>query len=1182
MFYFYNIPELKLIRDHLLDKYSELTECVPVSPLFRNLGIPVNELFAAVDLMKNEKSKWHTPRQIKKEKSTRVKTYEDLFTVDGKFADRVFLYGNAGFGKTCFTLKIVNDWCEAIQDNPEKSLNNDESFIKQFDFIFYIEFKHLEDKKGDLLYNIICNDYLMSSSHRDRLDDLSENVGKILLSDKYLCLVILDGLDEWPHGDIPKFSSIKNRVIFISSRQSKLAKIDLKFQKTDCVIEILGLDNVSSGEIADNILSNYYKILSEDLLYKATFESYKNLIEKSTMNSLAKIPLISTFLIILLYEGHNIGDSFTFIYLEIVELLIKKCQKENRINSDELKKLTKNNVPPFLSRWPNTSSLFGVLSKIGEKAYNKIDSDNSELVFHEKSLVKFGLKSGLLTRSVFSDSAHQDMIYTFFHKTVQDFLAAFYIAFGDTGMFERFKLKFTTKSVRELLPLSNILIFISGLDSELKFNVSGFISDISKRDPHMKEIRCQELIEKENIINQLHTMQCSCFQEIIQSQTDNTENLRSLQTVAKTFSVSDVYSYRGNDTTHQVSVQLAKANSESLLSLYLLSKSGELSFDSEWLQNVLKKSRKLQALHVMSVNNFQVNIKMWHFNLSYFYLSGVSLSNTSFNQLVDKISQFSVLKVLNLNNIMIHENRGAMTSPVAPPKLLKCKEGLEILSIENIAFECDRDMCHISVSKSKGLQKITLRDVYISKNTVEDLNTALKRNTGLKLIDLSYKEREITALNVMLSTFSELETVKFVDIHVGDEAVNDISRALQSLESLHLINIKHDDRPLHIPLSTQKKLKELKLIRLSVTDETVEDIATAIQGNEGLEIIQITHVISVSKEIHIPLSSYHSKLEKLRLGNINVSDKTVDDLIVTLKHNTRLETLILDNIKFSQKFLNIDLTSKSNLTNFQLHGIHVNAEAVDNLNVTLQNNVKLETLAMNKISCDEKALIIMLSKHSELKTLKLMNIWVSAETVAELTPTLERNVGLKKLVLSNIRCSEGSSFNIRLQENSELKTIKLSNINVSDEVFKELTSSLQSKDELEVLTLFGIGCDGNEPLEFFLSNSLHKIKSIDIGKMCLFWAPFIQSLKGIDHEFNVMLENVKIDRNYVSCPDFEVIGELTTHENGSISVSFRRKLTNVTNTAVLYSRAVSTSVNISNITRSVVQRNNTSSTCTLI
>ena len=227
--------------------------------------------------------------------------------------------GKAGSGKSSAMAKLALDWADDDTlpsptdqgGHPQGDKKNTTAKLKQFDFVFLIELKHV-DSDVSLETTII-------EQHDLDNDDITEDHISAMLK-KSKTLLIFDGYDEYRKGTnsaIDAAISGKRRVSFIiiTSRPDYMEKIDRN--KLDEQIQIWGLSRNSVREYIKKYLDSEAK--SHDLYKKAT---------NAGVFDLLRTPIILIMICVLYTENEKLPESKADAVWKLIEMYIERAREK--------------------------------------------------------------------------------------------------------------------------------------------------------------------------------------------------------------------------------------------------------------------------------------------------------------------------------------------------------------------------------------------------------------------------------------------------------------------------------------------------------------------------------------------------------------------------------------------------------------------------------------------------------------------------------------------------------------------------------------------------------------------------------------------------------------------------------------------------------------------------------------
>ncbi|XP_066015682.1 NACHT, LRR and PYD domains-containing protein 2-like [Pocillopora verrucosa] len=320
----------------------------------------------------------------------------------------VLVEGSPGIGKTTFCLKISHDWANGTIPN--------ESSFPLFELLLLLKCR---DIHGDVMDAIV--DQLLP-------EDIDQNATKNVvhyikdIHNQERILIILDGLDELPKTAESSVDKLLHRrilpfcYILATSRQEKGIEVRQNVD-FDVLLQIKGFTETDSYDY----IRKHFRHLGQDYEPKG-----RRLIEaiqdNSYLHELPSNPLNLLLLCVVFedYEG-NLPSCRTDLYQIIVACLLRRyCAKHNLEAPDGDKAIRRH--------FENS------LLVLGELAWRCLKE--GRFSFREEELVEFestheslaARKLGLVFKEGSLRKINPQHEYFFFHKTFQEYLAAFYLA----------------------------------------------------------------------------------------------------------------------------------------------------------------------------------------------------------------------------------------------------------------------------------------------------------------------------------------------------------------------------------------------------------------------------------------------------------------------------------------------------------------------------------------------------------------------------------------------------------------------------------------------------------------------------------------------------------------------------------------------------------------------------------
>ncbi|KAK3085118.1 hypothetical protein FSP39_024705 [Pinctada imbricata] len=680
---------VKTLMDVLFKINHYEAQRVPVSPFQKINKLAMEKIFAPLSI--REDLEYHCAgRDIEMhEKRTKpVTSADDMFYVDGELVRNVYILGDAAIGKTVFCQWLVKNWCSAKSSN--EGFTTWTKTLQQFDFLFYIKLRHV-DKSRTSIIDMVCHDVFQSHP------ELHDVIRKVTSCGRYRCLVVTDGLDEWKISfeakqslkvdGIPNIENMANCTFLWSMRPWLMEKFSDFIRGNDRVVEIQGLHLDSINIVIENILVNFYGLDTKSLKYKAKIEAIKQKSHDSRLKSIMQIPLMAIACVQIWYEDKDAGNSMTSLYVALLDLLIRRSNQKLSFSTEiTIRILQENlkiiNLPEILAESKSIREMISVILKLGKIAHEDLVSDETHLVFRLEDLenrlddyeLNFALNSGLLSKCEAPSTCNEENVsVNFFHKSIQEFLAAMYIE--NHGIIS--ELFNHLSSIKAIMELGNVLIFLTGLNPKLASSISKHIVNVADSDIDIFQYRLLNEIQYLNKkVDLFYKLQASCYWEVINSKTskDNTS--------AVPYHVSDVYlPYKRDNEILRTTAHILTHHHAGIKSLRLwnVPTDGDNSITTTALTQFLEETVSLEALSLgHNIDRTLNRISERFSSLTSLVLSSITLSPDAIIRLQTALQSNNVIQTLGLIHIQCEPASLCDLMKIIPalPRLLRLSIGI--------------------------------------------------------------------------------------------------------------------------------------------------------------------------------------------------------------------------------------------------------------------------------------------------------------------------------------------------------------------------------------------------------------------------------------------------------------------------------------------------------------------------
>lgn len=477
---------MQTCRCKLADYYKN-SGTVPTSVWSALDPVDIHQIYTHLSWVKQEQ-KADGPSEL------HLRHYCDLFSAneDGILPKRILVQGQTGIGKTTFVKKLAVDWAE-LDDKRTGFFQN--AALKKFELLVAVNLK--EVSKYQSLRDVITFSNVFSEEDKSLIDGLISHI----TNNQDKVLLVFDGYDEYRCGrdseiyKIFKGEKLRNCCVLITTRISKAD--DLRESKVLKVLraEIAGFRDDSALTFLNRKLGSETE--AQDLC--------DHLCQKGVIG-LLKVPLLLSFFCTLwkeMKEGRlkSWPETKTNLYEQIVETILYHNQAKHAASVDccELNDFKE------------------LLCEIGKVALDSLLNDDH--VFDYNRLppsisCEESCFIGLLQVTKYIGSRRPTGLVSFIHKSIQEFLAAWYITYKcvildlNLGLIEEH-----TRTLDDCLAFENVFQFVCGLSSEGAVKVLVHMENLRKSDStlHLSTVDVKDVTVRQCAFNDLVL---DCFQNI--------------------------------------------------------------------------------------------------------------------------------------------------------------------------------------------------------------------------------------------------------------------------------------------------------------------------------------------------------------------------------------------------------------------------------------------------------------------------------------------------------------------------------------------------------------------------------------------------------------------------------------------------------------------------------------------
>ena len=659
----------------------------------------------------------------------------------------------------------------------------------------------------------------------------------------------------------------------------------------DKVVRILGLKSSSIEKVISNVLVNFYGLKPSTVLYGEKFCSFCVKAALPDLESLMKIPLMLTASCLVWNEEYDTSNKneiyqedrwyfysnmsylnesdpaafyfMTFFYLKLEEITITRAEnKHGIVKSFLVEKRQKPErslyVPNILLGFQQIIDFNEILKPVGRLALQDLVSDEPHLVFPRNKLereishstVELALKAGILSQTKAPGLSYQQRVsLSFYHKSIQEFIAALYMTCGGTEALTSFRTHCNT--VDKVMELSNMIMFVFGLDPVVGCQMSEVITHVPDNDNNIIQYRGGNRANARRV-KELYNMQCKWFHEMKQnlSYTHNTDHTPTLH-------VTDVYPYKYYCDNVRVASELVSMQDNSIVSVYL-----DVEHPTNSIIQHLPSCKHLTALYIKNSKEMQDR-----------------------ELLTEVLPQLVQLQCVEYSNYALTyreylENHDMKGSP-ADTAVVRAVQHLQALR-------------HIE------LQEITLIDTVTLPPQVETVTLWGVQRADLILPSLWHCSRLIhlelfdITLTDTVKLPPQLQEVKLVCVHPTHFILPSLL-SCQNITSLQIELRLNTTQDYEVLASVLPKLKHLQYIHYSGFPDGHAAVVSALQHLTQLRHIKLLR-IDLGDAGTLLVTPHMTQLQKVELMSVEMSARTWTEFVSSLQHATRLTLIKLSSI----------------------------------------------------------------------------------------------------------------------------------------------------------------------------------------------------------------------------------------------------------------------------------------------
>ena len=1012
--------DFKSCRSKLEDHYKK-TATVPTSVWSKIAVVDIHQIYTRLSWVKEEQTPAGTTQ-------SELKHYTELFTADknGVIPKRILVQGQTGIGKSTFVKKLLVDWVESNRGAGVEQT----AVLRNFELVVAVNLK--EVSKCERLTDIIRLSNVFAKEDKY----MTEGLMNYITNNQEKVLLIFDGYDEYRSGcdseiyKIFRGNSLRSCCVLITSR---ISKADELRGGEDLHAEITGFSKVDGQKFMRRFFTHDEVFLLEGEICKRE------------LNELAEVPLLLLFFCLLWKKAQSkhFPETKAKLYLDIIQFILNHSYSKQSP-----------------TQYVEVTSFKEILSEIGKVALQGLLKDDHLFEYSQLSdSVRCDESAfiGLLQITEFSEALRPVGMVSFIHKSIQEFLAAWYVTYRcipEGGNLGEISVK-----LEECLALENVFQFICGLSEDGALAALRHFKSVRISDPWLDLSKAVPDLENEtdrplsDVTERQWKFSCLVFDSFEQIESKAELSRACFDCLGEILLHSPITS-----PPEHILLKAKETHSWSLVFEKKLCFSNFFPVAVSTLNKMVKtlatgSSKSLKVAEFLGkFRKFSCNFNCgffselcFHNGEVYFYVTHLRLfCEDHFRLFTDFVvpsnSVHSASGPLCLKFLKTLDCLRYGTSSMEPlGAAIKVCNHVELIQV---SFSND-SLCHFleeipnpsSCSLSIGFCTLT------SAGAVK-LAYLLPRFENVTDLTLSLAECSDEAATRLFAAIKHktLEELKLCQTNLTSAAAVALGQSLHASQALRKLNIGgfaecSDEAVTSLVAAIKHKtLEELELSEMKLTSAAAEALGQALPHLSTLRTLNLSVLGGCSLRLTFPHSSV--KLPTLTISGLaECSAKTVSRLVSVIKLQTLTDLLLSE----------FNLTSSA-------------AEALGHLLPELSAVRALNWFDLNQISAEAVTSLVSAIKHKTIKEMELVGINLTSAAAEALSHSLPKFSTLQTLTISNFNQCFNDAFAkvVAAIKHKTLKELTLTGLRLTSAAATALGHSLPELSALERLKISGL------------------------------------------------------------------------------------------------------------------------------
>ena len=773
----------------------------------------------------------HTPAGTTQ---TELKHYCDLFKgkKSGVIPKRILVQGQTGIGKSTFVKKLLVDWVDVNNETGDEQA----AILKNFELMVAINLK--EVSKCQSLEDVIRLSKVFAKEDKY----MTEGLVDYITNNQEKVLLIFDGYDEYRSGldseiyEIFSGNSLRSCCVLITTRISKADELQ---GGEDLQAEITGFSEVDRKDFMQRFLSIDEASDLEMFLFNRNLEE------------LAKVPLLLLFFCIL-WRRRKLKlfpETKTSLYKEIVQFILNHSYRKQ--------------TPPL---YVQLTSLEKILSEIGKVALQALLKDDHLFEYSQlpdSVRCDESVFTGLLQITEYSETLQPIGMVSFIHKSIQEFLAAWYITYRCIP--EGRNLDEIGVKLEVCLALENVFQFVCGLSEDGASIALRHLRSVRISDPSLDLSKALPDLQNETDapLSDVTERQCK-FRDLVLNSFEEVESKCKLSKACFDCFGSILLSPRRGSFPKDLLLKARHENSWSVIFGLICPGSVLRSMKADVLVLLdTLKTLVAESSEILNVVDFVRNFSDMYFRCFCGFLPVVCFRNDQLHFYIRHLDIMCEDHAKLFIDFAVPSNSEHLISGQMCLKFLKtfhCSPSrFSIKGLGAIIKQCNHlerlqvvdsgdTLCHTLEQVSNPLKcSLSIKRCALTSKGAEKLAFLLPRFENITELDLRLAKcsYEAAANVVAAIKHKTLERLKLRKIYLTPALAEALSQSLPKLLTLRLLKIGDltecsDDSVTRLVTAIKHKtLESLKLCKISLTSAAAEALGRSLPEFLALEELRV-------------------------------------------------------------------------------------------------------------------------------------------------------------------------------------------------------------------------------------------------------------------------------------------------------------------------------------------------------